>query len=628
MKRLPVLSFAAMVVIGCSQPATKSSPDNDKPAQKDDGQASPLGLLGSLMSARANGPGPYDALTESAGFSASANHLAIVELSGPVVERASFSLLGGNSGTELFDVTQRFTELAADPHVTGLLLRVGELSMDITMGEELRESIERFKASGPTGHRSVTCHATTAAQAAYYVLTACDKLALAPTGMVQIPGPAAMPVHVKGLMDKLGIRADFVHIGAYKGAAEPLTRDAPSPEMRETLQAILDESYSVLAAGIAGGRGLADADARARIDRALFQGQEAVSAGLVDEIATFGAFRDEVAKGQPWNVVPISEEQPTDLSALMEMLGMEPKERSADPHVAVVYAVGSVVDGDGGGIPGARKHIASRTLSTTILALARASSVKAIVLRINSGGGSALASEIIWHAIDTAKKSKPVIVSMGRVAASGGYYIASGATKIYALNTTLTGSIGVIGGKIVFDKAPAKLGVGVFPMGVGKRALLWSPVRMWTASEREAVRKLMAGVYDTFVGRVAAGRHLDRTAVLEIAQGRVWTGRAAKKNGLVDEIGGLDAAIAEARKLAKVGVDVPLEVYPPKPTLLDLLQSFGDGGPFGAATSIAAIAGRLGPEWARVASELLAGAAMARQSHVMTATFLPTALVQ
>lgn len=633
MKRLPVVPLVAAFLLACGQPSSKPSKEDKNDSASDDpgGQSSPvspLGLLGSLMSAQSSGPGPYEAPTESEDFSDDADHLAILELEGPIVERKSFSLFGGMSGTELFAVTQKLKELANDEHATALVLRVGSLPIDITIAEELRLAIERFKSAGEDGDRSVYCHITSAAAASYYVVSACDEIALAPTGMVQISGPAAMPIHVKGLLDKLGIRADFVHIGAYKGAAEPLTRDRPSPEMRETLQGILDDTYAVMAEGIAKGRGLDEDKAKALIDQALFQGEAAVEADLVDEIAVFGAFRDRVADGKPWTVVPITERKPADFSQLMALLGMEPPTRSDDPHIAVVYAVGSVVDGKGGGIAGARERIASRTLSTALLALAKAESVKAIVLRISSGGGSALASEIIWNAVETAKKSKPVIVSMGRVAASGGYYIAAGATKIYALDTTLTGSIGVVGGKMVFDQALGKLGVGVFPMGRGERALMWSPARMWSDGEREAVKELMAQVYATFTTRVATGRELEPAAVEKIAQGRVWTGRDAKVHGLVDEIGGLSAALAEARKLADVPEDTPLEVYPPKPTLMDMLQSVGGSGPLGASASIAAIADHLGPRWAHVARRLLAQAAMLRESHVLTATFLPAALAR
>jgi len=201
--------------------------------------------------------------------------------------------------------------------------------------------------------------------------------------------------------------------------------------------------------------------------------------------------------------------------------------------------------------------------------------VKAVVLRIDSGGGSAQASELIWRAVAELKANKPVIVSMSDLAASGGYYIASGATRIFALGDTLTGSIGVVGGKLAVRGALAKLGVNTFPIGRGKRATMTSSLGPWTDDERAAVQSSMAAVYRVFVGRVAEGRHKAPEDILKIAEGRVWTGARAKELGLVDEIGGLDAALAEARRLAKVDAATALEIYPPSPTLHDLLAGYG-----------------------------------------------------
>jgi protease-4 len=199
-----------------------------------------------------------------------------------------------------------------------------------------------------------------------------------------------------------------------------------------------------------------------------------------------------------------------------------------------------------------------------------------VVLRIDSGGGSAQASELIWRAIAALRAKKPVIVSMSDVAASGGYYIACGATKIFALDDTLTGSIGVVGGKLALQNALARIGVNTFPMGRGKRATMTRSLGPWTDDQRAALRSTMEEVYRVFVGRVAEGRHKTPGDVQPIAQGRVWTGTKAKELGLIDEIGGLDAALAEARRLAKVDASSALEVYPPAPTLRDIVAGFGD----------------------------------------------------
>jgi protease-4 len=408
------------------------------------------------------------------------------------------------------------------------------------------------------------------------VLTACDRIGLAPLGEIAITGPAAMPVHVKPLLDKLGVQADFLHVGAYKGAAEPLTRDAPSKEMEETLGAILDRRYQTMIDIISSERKLDPAGVKAIVDVGLYTAEQAQAARLVDEIAPFEAFRDE-AKA-PWARLTIERKHDDQLSswlAIARFFGAMPQDRPMGDHVAIVYAISNIVDGKGDGVLGARQEIASQTLVAALRALAGDDAVKAVVLRVDSGGGSAQASELIWHAVADLKAKKPVIVSMSDVAASGGYYISSGATKIFALDDTLTGSIGVVGGKLSPAGALAKIGVLTYPMGRGKHATMMASLSPWRDDEKAVIQASMEAVYKQFVARVAAGRHKTAEDILPIAQGRVWTGTKAKELGLVDEIGGLDAAIAEARKLAKLGADSELEIYPPTPTLRDVLAGFG-----------------------------------------------------
>jgi protease-4 len=277
---------------------------------------------------------------------------------------------------------------------------------------------------------------------------------------------------------------------------------------------------------------------------------------------------------------------------------------------------------------GARQQIASRTLVPTLRVLAADDHVKAVVLRIDSGGGSALASELIWHAVAAVKTKKPVVVSMSDVAASGGYYIAAGATKIYAEPDTLTGSIGVVGGKLAVGPALTKLGVTTFPMGRGKRATMFASLDPWSADEKAAVQAMMQATYQVFVGRVAAGRGKTPTEIEPIAQGRVWTGAQAKQLGLVDELGGLDAALADARALGKVDAAAEVEVYPPELTLHDLVGRIGEvsiGALGGAATAaaLADVATQLSPEVAAVVQATLARLARFEDEHVQAIALLP-----
>jgi protease-4 len=438
-----------------------------------------------------------------------------------------------------------------------------------------------------------------------------------------ITGVAAMPMHLKGLLDKLGIKADFLHVGDYKGAAEPLTLDKPSDAMNETIGAILDQSYASLVSGIAQGRGLTPEAVRAHVDIAMFNTQEALAAKLIDEEATYEAFRTSKAAELPWKQVGLKDSAEPGLSEIMELVGLQARERSSDDHVAVVYAVGNIIDGKGEGMLGARDEIASHTLIAALDSLTAADSVKAVVLRIDSGGGSALASELIWHAVEKLKSKKPVVVSMGGVAASGGYYISAGANRIFADETTLTGSIGVVGGKLAIGGALEKIGVKSFPVGRGKRSMMWSSMDAWSADERVIVQKMMEDIYKIFVQRVADGRGKSYEQIHALAQGRVWTGKAALENGLVDEIGGLDAAVAHAVKLANMDQAGELEIYPPAPRLTDYLNSYASGVASSSPELLSEVETLLGAEAAGIVAAALQQVASFRQSAVQTTLILP-----
>lgn len=522
-------------------------------------------------------PGPYEAPTKSKDFDSEKPHWGVIAMSGGVVERQAYSWRGG-SGTELRKTIDQLRAFAKDDKLTGLLVHVGDLAISLPDVMELRDAMHDFRAA----NKKLACYTESAANATYLVMSACDTIGLAPLGQIAVTGPAAMPIHVKPLLDKLGVTADFLHVGAYKGAAEPLTRDAPSDEMKETLGAILDRHYATMIDVIAKERKLDAATVTALIDTGLFPSPAAKTAKLVDEVAAWEAFRDKVVTG-PWTELDDegkpagsgAKDQLGSMLKVMRFIGAVPPEKPAGAHVAVVYAIGDIVDGDGDGVLGARQQIAGGTLVAALRALTADDTVKSVVLRIDSGGGSAQASELIWQAVTELKAKKPVVVSMSDVAASGGYYIASNATKIYAQADTLTGSIGVVGGKIAPGNALAKLGVNTFPIGRGKHATMMASLSPWSQDEKDIIQKSMEDVYEVFTGRVAQGRGPKVKDVKAIAQGRVWTGEKAKELGLVDELGGLDAALAEARTLGKVDAETGLEIYPPMPTLRDFLVSVG-----------------------------------------------------
>jgi protease IV len=547
------------------EPRREAEEDGDDEAPPPRPAASPFGMLGALSGAAE--PGPYDEPRRSPGAKDGAPYAAILDLRGSVVEidpPFSFSLeflAGGGESIALRTITERLSKLARDEKVAAVILRLGDLSLSLAAAEELRAALAALP-------KPVQCHAETLGNNVVLVTSACARVALAPSGLVELTGPSLVPLYFKGLLDLVGVQADFLHIGAYKGAAEPLTRSEPSKEMRQTYTDIVDGAYRRLVDEIAAGRKVPSEKVVGWIDEGLFPAEAAQARGVVDEVAPFEAFRDAHSPDGAWRRVKWSETEGMD--DLMTMLGMRPKKKTRGPHVAVLYAVGEVVHGRGR-TGGPFEEIASGKLVPAIYAAAARDDVKAIVLRIDSPGGSALASELVYLAVREAAKKKPVIASMGSVAASGGYYIAAGATKIYAQADTLTGSIGVVGGKLVLGGAMSKLGVTAAEIGRGKRALLGSPLRPWNEDERAALRGFMEATYRTFKSRVAEGRKMEPDAVEKHAQGRVFTGAEAKARGLVDELGGLDAALAAARSLGKLEPDAPIDVYPGEPTLLDLL---------------------------------------------------------
>ncbi len=617
------LGIVACKPTGAPAPASSPPPASSGHSHADSGG----GLMGaaglmkmSAMFSELAKPGIYDAPRSSEDFSKSEPHVLTMGLSGSIQELENMSLFGAETSIPLRVLQERLEELGDNENTKALLLRVGSLGIGMAEAQELHASLLAFKDGGK---RQLHCHSESATNTQYYLLSACDSIGLAPTGGVVISGVAAMPMHLKGLLDKLGIKADFLHVGDYKGAAEPLTLDKPSDAMNETIAGILDQRYLFLVNGIAAGRRLKPADVENLIDTAMFTGPEAVAAKLIDEEITYEAYRANVAGDLGWKKVSLAEEAEPGIAKIMELTGLAPRERDDDDHIAVVYAVGGIVDGAGDGIIGARQEIASGTLVAALRALKNADSVKGVVLRVSSGGGSALASELIWHAMDELRDAKPVVVSMGGVAASGGYYISAGAHRIFADENTLTGSIGVVGGKLAIGGALEKLGVKSFPVGRGKRALMWSTMGSWNADQRGAIQKMMEDIYKVFVQRVADGRGKTYEEIHQIAQGRVWTGQAALANGLIDEIGGLDAALAHATKLA--GLDTPgeLEIYPPTPTLVDFISSYAQGVSTAQSQLLGEVRLLLGDEAATTIGKTLRQVRSFRDAKVQTTMLFP-----
>lgn len=539
-------------------------------------QADLAGILG-IVERSVGQPGPYEDPYQGPAFSNATPHTVVWTWSG---ELGEVMANGWSTDESLYARLTGLDELASDADVSGLLLRFENLRLSLPDAMELSRALRAVAAKG----KSVSCHAQSATNVSYVLMTACNSVALAPSGTLVISGPAAVPMHFRGLFDRFGIVPDFLHVGDFKTGPEPFTQTAPSSAARKVTNALLDNAYSAMVDAISEGRRKDPAIVRTWIDAALWSANDARAAGLIDAVEPYETFRERVSNGA-WKK---RETPDSAVSDLLQFIGMRPPANASGERVVIVNAVGSIVDGEGNGIAGATDEIAAGTLVPALRALTNNADVKAVVLRIDSGGGSAIASEQLWHAMSELVAHKPVVVSMSDVAASGGYYMAAPATKIFAEPTTLTGSIGVFGGKLALSRALSNWGVKTYPVGRGKRATMNVGLAPWNADERRIIQKNLLATYDLFLTRVAEGRRLSKEAVARVASGRVWTGQEAKANGLVDDLGGLHAALAHARELGGVAADADVETYPPRPTLRDLLVGFDGMGALATTTLMAA----------------------------------------
>lgn len=410
--------------------------------------------------------------------------------------------------------------------------------------EELRGLVRTLQSRGTR----VIAWMSGADDATYYLATACDRILAMPQSMLEINGLASNRFYLAGLLEKLGVNAEFVKIGRFKSAPEQFTNRQASESSAEEINAILDDQSARYVAAISHARNLSDGQVRKLLDAGAWLSEEALDNGLVDAVVTPGPGLDEqtaLVAGRRLNQRRAGPDEQV------------PATWGSQPAIAVVEITGSIVSGSG--LPG-EKGSASEIVKNLGQA-ARDPGVKAIVLRVDSPGGEVTASELIWAAVEDAKKRKPVVASFGDVAASGGYYVAAGADAIFAEPGTLTGSIGVFAGKVDLSELLAKLGITTQSFTRGERANLLSPTQPWTDGERARVEKMVEGFYESFLQRVAIGRKMSRDEVDAVAQGRVWTGAQAHERGLVDELGGLEQALAEARRRAKISADAPVRIF-------------------------------------------------------------------
>jgi len=402
-----------------------------------------------------------------------------------------------------------------------------------------------------------------------------------PSSPLDLTGVASYELFLRGTLDKIGAVPDLHHIGDYKTATNTFTEKGFTPAHKEMDESLNLDMYEQLVRGIADGRKKNEADIRRVLDDGPFMPEDALHAGLIDDVAYQDQVEETLRGAQRGALVDGEDYARVAVSAASLTKG---------PRIAVIYAAGAITSGKSGFDPLNGGVAGSDTLIDYIKQARRDSSVRAIVLRIDSPGGSAAASDAIWRELMLTRRERadrPLVASMSDIAASGGYYVAMPAQVILAQPSTLTGSIGIFGGKVVTGGVYEKLGARIDSTSVGKHAEINSPARPYNAEELEKLKEQLQAFYDQFVEKVAESRHSTPEKIDAIAQGRVWTGRQAKQNGLVDQLGGLDAAIAVAKQRAKIPADSSIElvVYPPRKSFYELVTEQLSGSADSAAVA-------------------------------------------
>lgn len=521
--------------------------------------------------------------------------VAVFDLSSGAPEREAAGFFGPVGRRKSFDeLLNAITEAEGDKRSVSVLVKFGSATIGGARAEEIGERLEKLRAK-----KKVYCHGDGFSNATLMAAArGCERIYVSPAGEVETIGIAAQILYMRRLLvDELHLSIDMLQVGKFKGAEEPLTRDGPSPEARASLTGVLVDMRTAWLDTISKSRGGVAPGGAARVAEAVEDGPyspaRAKDLGLVDEVGyaadalakvkeAGGAVREEIVFGSG------AEEKGGDLEDVVRVLAGEGE--GVGP-IALLRATGSISMTSGGnGIFGGRGGIIEKDIDRTLRSLEKDDDVKAVVVRIDSPGGSALASDLIWHHLMRVRKKKPLVFSIGDMAASGGMYLASAADYIYAQPMSIVGSIGVVGGKVGAGDALEKIGVHAetFPAnlqkpGAAARAAYESPFVRWDDATRARVLESMTGVYELFLARVSEGRStrgrtITRDMVAESAEGKIFSGREGQKRGLVDEIGGLSAAIAKARELAKLPENARVAVVGVKPAFLDALDPGGASG--------------------------------------------------
>ncbi|MBB4045733.1 protease-4 [Bacteroides reticulotermitis] len=504
------------------------------------------------------------------------NSVMVLDLNGTLVERTQEDALGilsqlvnDDSNTYgLDDILSSIKKAKENEDIKGIYLQASSLSCSYASLQEIRNALLDFKESG----KFIIAYGDGYTQGLYYLSSVADKIMLNPQGMIEWRGLASSPIFYKDLLQKLGVEMQIFKVGTYKSAVEPFTSTEMSPANREQVTAFIQSIWGQITTGVSASRNLTVDSLNAYADRMLmfYPAEASVKTGLADTLVYRNDVRNYLKK-----LVKIGEDDKLSMLSLNDMINVKkntPKDKSGN-IVAVYYASGEITDHPSSAA--SEDGIVGTKVIQDLRKLKDDDDIKAVVLRVNSPGGSAFASEQIWHAVKELKSKKPVIVSMGDYAASGGYYISCIADTIVAEPTTLTGSIGIFGMVPNLKGLTDKIGLTYDVVKTNKFADFGTLMRPFNNDEKVLLQMMIAQGYDTFVSRCAEGRGMTKEGIEKIAEGRVWTGEAAKELGLVDVLGGIDKALEIA--VGKAGIDSYTVI--PYPQKKDFLSSLLDTQP-------------------------------------------------
>ncbi|CAN5207271.1 signal peptide peptidase SppA [soil metagenome] len=543
--------------------------------------------------------------------------ILVIDLDGPVVERAPPDLFAAEllgSQLELFDVAMALDRAAEDDRIAGVYLEIGWPGYGWAKAEEIRARLARFRESG----KFVYAHTSFTNELGYFVALAADSIFLMPDAGLELNGFRVETPYISRMLAKLGLDPQVEAIGVYKSAADMFRRENMSDAEREVNEAILREHYERFTGAVVEARGTDRERFTTALDQGVYMASDIAALGLIDEQAyATEVMRRAVVAARGVKPGDVADREIDRRFVDVEAYAAALPDPADDPEgtIGLVYAVGAITGGESGFDPIFGRTIGAETMVRMLREVAQDEDLDAVVMRVESPGGDALASQEIWAAVQDLKQNLPVVVSMGDVAASGGYYIAAGADEIVAAPSTITGSIGVFG--VLFNAAETwkKLGIAWDTEKTNPAADFPTTTRPLTETEREIFRRLIEDVYRSFIGRVAEGREMPVARIDAIAQGRVWTGTQAESRGLVDRVGGLEVALSVAKEAAGIDPDAPvrLHVYPRRQSFMErirdalLLRRAGRDRP-AAETGLGEMAARA---LARELGPVLTGAAAA-----------------